>query len=80
MGFSDGAVVASLRFFERHGGDCDCEILWNVATGDEHGDDWDGPDDGPPSPPAPSTDHDEIDRMLKGLRGDDRLVRVGRDR
>lgn len=31
-GFAGVDVEASLRFFEEHGGHCDCEILWNVEA------------------------------------------------
>ena len=29
MGFGRFAVARSVRWFEAHGGFCDCEILWN---------------------------------------------------
>ena len=35
MGFSEEAVVASLDYFDDHGGHCDCEILFNVDVAAE---------------------------------------------
>lgn len=32
MGFTPEAVEASLNFFTDHGGHCDCEVLFNVAS------------------------------------------------
>lgn len=32
MGLSPGAVAATLAFFERHGGYCDCEVWMNVES------------------------------------------------
>ena len=32
MGISDAELLETLDYFDRNGGYCDCEILFNVAT------------------------------------------------
>jgi hypothetical protein len=32
MGLTPEAVVATLAYFDQHGGYCDCEVLFNVNT------------------------------------------------
>lgn len=36
MGFDEAEVRASLRYFEEHGGYCDCEVLFNVEASAAH--------------------------------------------
>ena len=35
MGLSDVEILSSFTYFEKEGGYCDCEILFNVAVGEE---------------------------------------------
>jgi hypothetical protein len=37
MGITDGDLLATLDYFDDHGGHCDCEILFNVARSIEAG-------------------------------------------
>ena len=38
MGITDGDLLGTLDYFDEHGGYCDCEILFNVASFASSGD------------------------------------------